>query len=165
MKDMKKLFTKDNLIVLVLAGILLFVIALPVGDSREAEATEIQTPVQTAPVKDSEEEQYRGELETRLEEIFSSIKGVGRVRVMITLKTSLERVVEKDQNGTESVYRTQSGNSDPFVKKTLMPKVEGVLIVAQGAGNGEVNRMLTASAEALLGIEAHRIVVVGMRPE
>ena len=53
MKDMKKLFTKDNLIVLVLAGILLFVIALPVGDSREAEATEIQTPVQTAPVKDS----------------------------------------------------------------------------------------------------------------
>ena len=84
---------------------------------------------------------------------------------MITLKTSLERVVEKDQDGTESVYRTQSGNSDPFVKKTLMPKVEGVLIVAQGAGNGEVNRMLTASAEALLGIEAHRIVVVGMRPE
>ena len=46
--------------------------------------------------------------------------------------------------------------------KTLNPRVEGVLVVAEGAGDGTVARNITEIAQALFGVEAHRVKVVSM---
>ena len=49
--------------------------------------------------------------------------------------------------------------------KTLPPRVEGVLVVAEGAGRGNVNKTIVEIAEALFGVEAHKVKVVKMEPE
>ena len=115
----------------------------------------------------------------------SSMEGVGKVEVMITVKSSRELVVEKEEpvnrsstnekdaqggsrfisqvdSGENTVYQTQGSTSEPFVVKTLPPQIEGVLVVAEGAGSGTINRNIVEIAQALFGIEAHKVKVVRM---
>lgn len=129
--------------------------------------------------------QYAGWLEERLTEALSRVDGIGKVQVMITLSASRELVVEREtsqsrsatnetdaQGGSRLVSQTQTGEtvicrsegsvSEPYVVKVLPPKVEGVLVVAEGAGTGTVNRTVTAVAQALFGVEAHKVSVVRM---
>jgi stage III sporulation protein AG len=113
------------------------------------------------------------------------MESVGHVKVMITLKASEELVVEKEEpvsrsstNETDSqggtrivnqveteettVYRTDGTTSEPYVVKTLSPEIEGVVVVAEGAGDGNVDKTVTEIAEALFGVEAHKVKVVRM---
>lgn len=131
-------------------------------------------------------EEYTEALEKKLEESLTEISGVGEVKVVITMASSTEKVVEKEQPvnrsstaetdyqggsrnvntvemGDATVYSTQSGQSEPYVVKVIQPKVEGVVVVAQGAGNGNVNRNITEAIQVLFGIEAHKIKVLKMK--
>lgn len=193
-KDLKKWFRKDNLIVLILAGVLLVIIALPTKDSggteglqAEGETTAEELPEDRADIPDAagSDEEYARQMEQRLREILSQMEGVGQVRVMITLKSSQELVVEKEQpylrsstnendaqGGNRSVnqletedntvYRTDGSVSEPYVIKTLPPQIEGVVVVAEGAGSGTVNRTIVEMVQALFGVEAHKVKVVKM---
>lgn len=190
-----KLFRKENLVVLVLAGILLFVIALPTKDSGEAggageglsniAAQKNEAVVQSAADVSSSEQAYAADLERRLTDALADMEQVGRVKVMITLKSSSELVVEREtpvsrsattetdaQGGSRSinttdmeetvVYSTNGSSSEPYVIKTYVPEIEGVLVVAEGAGSGTVNRTVTEIVQALFGVEAHKVKVVKM---
>lgn len=202
-KDFKKWFRKDNLIVMILVGVLLVIIALPTKDSSgadsqqtERENTESRLSDGNSPgnkisddsmeiVAADSDEEYARQLEQRLRDILSQMEGVGKVRVMITLSSSRELVVEKEQpylrsstneNDAEggsrlvsqleteenTVYRTDGNVSEPYVIKTLPPQVEGVVVVAQGAGSGTVNRTIVELVQALFGVEAHKVKVVKM---
>lgn len=197
-KGIQKWFRKDNLIILVLTGILLVIIALPTG-SRKEDTVEGEGAGSITAVSGTEgqaggerageaEEDYAACLEARLTEILSRMAYVGKVEVMITLKSSSELVVEKEQPVTRSstnesdsqggiravsqvdsrentVYRTEGSTSEPYVVKTLPPRIEGILVVAEGAGNGTVNRTIVEIAEALFGVEAHKVKVVKMEQE
>ena len=46
--------------------------------------------------------------------------------------------------------------------KVYAPKIEGVLVVAEGAGSGTVNRTIADIVQALFGIDAHKVMVVKM---
>ena len=201
-KGIEKWFQRDNFIILVLAGILLLVIALPTKDtSKTNEGTQQSkqntidtaqnlkgstTEIQSQPNEQSESEgDYLASLETRLEKIISGM-GVGKVRVMITLQSSEELVVEKDKPLTrattterdseggsrdvyqtdtkeETIYTTIGNDSQPYVIKTLMPTVEGVVVVAEGAGIGENSKNISEAVQALFGIEAHKIKVLKLK--
>lgn len=199
----KKWFQRDNLIILVLSGVLLFIIALPMDNSTSQksedsvikinqesilqDSTDGKAGTQGAEdsVEDTGEYDYVDYLEEKLENTLENISGVGKVDVMITLLSSEELVVEKDTpvsssstNETDSeggsrvisqtdarettIYRTEGNDSEPYVVKTLLPKVEGVLVVAQGAGNGTVDKNITEIVQALFGVEAHKVKVVAM---
>ena len=60
------------------------------------------------------------------------------------------------------VYRSDGSRNEPYVVKTLAPQIEGVLVIAQGAGNGTVSRTIVEIAQALFGVEAHKVRVVKM---
>lgn len=203
-KGLEKYFRKENLVVLVLAGILLFIIALPVKDKEDGKADndmgaagqgtpsrgtadvpeEKETPARLAGVAGTDEE-YVAYLEKRLTDSLSQMSNVGKVKVMITLKESSELVLEKDtvntrsatdesdaQGGSRSiseatfeentVYSSEGTNSEPYVVKVYAPKIEGVLVVAEGAGKGTVNRTIAEIVQALFGIDAHKVMVVKM---
>lgn len=204
-KGIKKWFQRDNLIIIILSGVLLLIIALPVDNGRSSPQNQSQDQgvtmdgqkgmpsaqsktgeVQTADVGGLTQDEYTAELELRLSNILSGISGVGKVRVMITLQSSEELVVEKDQPlsrsnttendaeggsrsifttdaGEETVYRNVGSDSEPYVIKTLTPKVEGVVVVAQGAGSGDINKGITEAVQALFGLEAHKIKVLKMK--
>lgn len=193
----KKFFRRDNLLILILAGILLFIIALPTKESGgksgdEAgkkgvlSGTEIAAGEgEAAPVQETQQPDYAAELERRLTEALSEMEEVGKVRVMITLKSSEELVVEKERPvnrsmttetdarggsrsvntseiGESVVYSSAEGSSAPYVIKTYAPEVEGVLVVAQGAGSGTVDRTVTEIVQALFHVDAHKVKVVKM---
>lgn len=130
-----------------------------------------------------EQEQYIKEMEAKAESLLSGVSGAGQVKVMITLRASSEQVVEKDMPVTRSqtseqdsqggsrmvsefatedatVYRKGNGYEEPYVIKTLSPSVEGVVVVAEGAGNGEVSKNLSEAVQILFGVEAHRVKVL-----
>ncbi len=198
-KGLEKYFRRDNLLILVLAGILLFIIALPTSDGEKADSgmkektkalsgETLQTgDGQTPGVNPGTgtDEDYAAAMEQRLTEALADMAGVGKVRVMITLKSSRGLVVEKEeqmeqssvketdsQGGSrisdqasreETVVRSTDGsNSEPYVVKSYVPEIEGVLVVAEGAGSGTINRTVTEVVQALFGVEAHKVKVVKM---
>lgn len=199
-----KWFRRDNLLILVLLGVLLFIIALPVKkEDSAAEAAEITeqynagiltssgqkdagqqdvVETQTRAVTAESPEEYTAYLEGKLKKMLESVRGLGEVEVMITLESSEEKVVEKDMTaersnteeqdsaggirtvsssntGYETVYQEGSQGA-PFVVKTITPKVEGVLVVAEGAGKGNMTSEITQIAQALFGVEAHKVKVL-----
>ncbi len=199
-KGIHKWFRRDNFIILVLSGILLVIIALPAKEDTgqkgsstllpsdrsflqsESDRTEHDNSVSVEP---DNGQAYASDMEKRLTDALSRIAGVGKVKVMITLKSSKELVVEKEQpvqrsstNESDSqggsritsqmeseentVYRTEGSLSEPYVVKTLPPQVEGVLVVAEGAGSGAINRTIVEIIQALFGVEAHKVQVVKM---
>lgn len=200
-KGLDKFFRRDNLLILILAGILLVIIALPTADGdgekssgEEAGVGSSELSAQTAQsgetggepdaswVQESELD-YAAQLESRLEDALSNMADVGKVKVMITLKSSRELVVEKEtpvsrssttetdsqggsrtvntsEMGESVVYSTDGSSSEPYVVKSLAPEIEGVLVVAEGAGSGTVNRTVTEIVQALFGVEAHKVMVV-----
>ncbi len=203
-KNWKKWFSRDNLLVLVLGGVLLFIIALPtkepdesVGQQSASEqhsggvssmlslATSSEIKGDGGAVSDDTDDAYVRNLEQRLTDILSKMENVGKVQVLITLKSSEELIVEKEQPVTRSatdekdsaggsrmvsemsseentVYRTDGSNSEPYVVKTLTPTIEGVLVVAEGAGSGTVSRTITEIVQTLFGVDAHKVKVVRM---
>ncbi len=179
--NITKYLKKENLIVLILAGVLLFVIAMPTKNEKQESATPASTPIPAKKV--IPEEEYVHYLEGKLSKVLSEMEGVGKVHVMLTLKSTEELVVEKDvqikrsqteesdseggerilstqEQGETTLQRTASGINEPYVVKTLLPKVEGVLVVAQGGDGKAINKKITEVVEALFGVEAHKVKVV-----
>lgn len=133
----------------------------------------------------SSEETYVRELEERLQKILGSIDGIGDVTVMITLEQTRELVLEKEQkklqkqteelssgesvksgwetSTEESVAYAETGKErEPVVIKQIYPKVEGVIVVAEGVENGNLKAEITQAIQALFGLEAHKIKVLRM---
>lgn len=119
----KKLFRKDNLLVLILAGILLFVIALPTKDSSKESGDALNlteagrgTEGGRADLEFTEEAaylEYAAALEMRLTEALADMADVGRVRVMITLKSSSELVVERETPVSRSRTTETDAQGEP----------------------------------------------------
>ena len=129
-------------------------------------------------------ENYEEYLEKRLTNALESVDGVGRTEIVITLKSSGQKIVEKDQsinnqsdsntneagitNSSESkssdgtsIYERQSdGTEIPYVSKELTPEIAGVLVVADGGDNAVVVKNITDAIRALFGVEAHKIKIM-----
>ncbi len=186
----KKRLTKENMAVMALLGLLLMVIALPVKKEKQTDTQRMSSDAGEAAEpqrQETQEEEYARQMEERLEELLSAMEGVGKVKVMVTLRSSREQVVEKDvpssmdtmkesdsaggsretassQQQESTVYTTTSaGERQPYVVMTLEPAVEGVTVVAQGGGEGIVQKNITEVIQALFDIEAHKIRVVKMK--
>ena len=193
LKTWKKKLTQENMAIMALLGILLMVIAIPVKktETQKDQTAAPENKSTASGTQETEEEDntggYAGELEERLESLLASMEGVGNVKVMVTLDSSREQVVEKDIPSTmdttketdstggsrdvinsrqeeTTVYVTDSaGNKTPYVSKIREPSIEGVTVVAQGGGNAVIQKNITEVIQALFGIEAHKIKVVKMK--
>ena len=180
--SLKKL-KKDQLLILVLAGILLLVIALPT-EKKGVEKGKTETGLSpTEGLEEVSQNEYLYNLESRLKEALSQMSGVGDVTVMITLKSSAEKVVEKDvavtneavsesdsqggartthnsTHGETTVYNDGSSQSQPYVSKELSPQIEGVVVIAEGGADSVVKQNITEAVQALFGIDTHKIRIM-----
>ena len=104
---------KDKWLIILLVGLLLVVIAMPVSDIK-SDQTQDEQQVQKA--ENASEDTYTDALETRLENALAKVEGVGNVKVMITLASSSEKVVEKDQEMTSEVQEGESGGKNTYCK-------------------------------------------------
>ncbi len=108
--------------------------------------------------------------EQRLEKMLSAIKGAGDVKVYITMEDmgilelayDYKSNVKGEDKNTEqkTVIVSGSGSTNPVVVRKIQPKVLGVLVVAQGAGDEQVKMVIEKSVAAVLPVMSHRIAVV-----
>lgn len=187
---------KDRFILLFLAGILLVIIAMPIPQDKQSSkqwTTKNQTATdQTAGGNKADSivgetelttMQYGVYLQKQLETFLSSVEGVGKVKVCLTMQTSKELVPahntpytrkseeETDGNGKRTLTETQNdaqiilyeqadGSQSPLIIRQIEPTVRGVVVAAQGAGSQKVQNEIVELLEALFGIEAHKIKIV-----
>lgn len=190
---------KDQCLIIILTGILLCVIVWPVKSTESKsnisnmsdDTMEIHKDVLSSePGRMSEsdmESDYVSYWEDKLENTLSYVEGAGEVKVLITLKESEEKIVEKD--GMEEVSETaendaaggnrtvgesrlekttiytidESGNSVPYVVKTIPPMIEGVVVIAQGADQILVRQNIIEAIQVLFDIDMNKITVVKMK--
>ncbi|MBR6737512.1 MAG: hypothetical protein IKL82_04020 [Clostridia bacterium] len=114
-------------------------------------------------------EDYASQLESKVEKLLSSIEGVGKVEVFITVDGSSEEVLAKTvetkiENGvkitTESLILI---SGKPYVTKVLSPKIIGVTIVCKGANKVAVKVAITECVKSALQIDAERIKILKMK--
>ncbi len=188
--DKIKSFKKEQILILLLCGVLLLVIAVPTDDSatRTQSQTEPQIKAQendTASSLSGSEKDRVQQLESRLKAILSQVEGIGKTEVMLTLKSDGRRIIEKDieqsqgkeenqeenaaavsdqaSSSENTVYqRDAQGNELPYVTEELEPEIAGVLVIAQGAKDASVISEITEAVMALFGVEAHKIKVMKM---
>lgn len=126
---------------------------------------------------------YEEAYQSQLKEILTKIVGVGEVEVLVTIESTEEIAVErnttesqqvtneKDQQGAtrhitdvsrsgEVVIYEVSGGNQPLVLKTIKPKIRGVLVVARGAENLTVKKMITEAVERGMDVPANRISIL-----
>ncbi|CAM4522867.1 stage III sporulation protein AG [Paenibacillus endophyticus] len=122
-------------------------------------------------------------LEIRLKEILEKIVGVGTVDVLVTVDSTEEIEIvrdtqesqqvtdENDPNGGKRhitsiskdgqvVLYEVSGDQKPIVTKTINPRIRGILIVAKGAENATVRRLIVNAVEKGVSVPVNRISVV-----
>lgn len=124
-------------------------------------------------------------LEQSLEDILSKMAGVGKVQVLVTYSETSEVVAmynekntsnnteETDTNGgtrrisqtdtdKEIIYEEKNGEKVPITQKVIMPKIEGAVITAEGAGNINVKTNIIQAVSAATGLSTYRIQVFEM---
>lgn len=87
--------------------------------------------------------EYKKNLEEELSEICSSVRGVGKCRVMVTF-----------ERGEEKVYKGSS------LIESRPPKVMGVTVVCRGADSDAVRSEIVDMMVALFDIGANRVSVL-----
>ncbi len=181
-KIKEKKLKRSDWLILVLAGILILIIALPTDTKEKKQAEKSKENISK---ENNTMEASKDEIERKLEDILEKIDGAGDVKVMITYQDSGTQVGEKDKNTSENsleesdstggvrstkeqqlqestVYEDADAGNTPFVSKELLPKVEGILIVASGGDNQKVKQNIAEAGLALFQVEAHRIKIVKM---
>lgn len=113
--------------------------------------------------------------EKKLEELLGKIKGVGNVKVMLSLAGSGESILAKDsdlrysgavtapdsyEKQTQTVMTSQgSGNESVVVTKRIYPAYRGALIVCTGGEDAAVRLAVTEAVSVLTGLGSDRISI------
>ncbi|MBS4539990.1 hypothetical protein GOQ27_16050 [Clostridium sp. D2Q-11] len=123
---------------------------------------------------------YSNELEIKLENILSQMKGVGEVDVMITLVETVESIpainktnnkeitTENDAQGgnrnvtreesTEQVVVSGSENSMMTIKE-IKPEIKGVIVSAQGASDIRIKETIYGAVKTVLGLSGNKVSI------
>lgn len=180
----------SNIIVVCLVGVLLIIAASFFKDNSSfTTLTNKNAKNSTSDSQDSSkltEDTYRSDQENKLKSLLQSIQGVGSVQVMIYFDTGEEQVPAINQNSSTSVINevdnsggkrttsqsnssntvviTNNGDkSEPLIIQTNKPKVNGVLIVAEGAEDSNVKFNITNSVAELFNIPENKVNVFPMK--
>jgi stage III sporulation protein AG len=170
------------LIAIFAAGVLLLVLAQAFRGREEPRIADVN-PSYTA--RQPAETGERG-LEERLAEILSLVEGAGRVNVLLHTSRGPQRVyaldetrdesetIEKDGEGGERSQRTsrtasshvtlnrREGGQEPLILYENAPRIEGVIIVAEGGSDIFVRDALKRATSSLLGVAIHNVTVLPM---
>jgi len=135
--------------------------------------------------KNTDSGEYEKSIENKLKETLEKVQGVGKVEVMINFESGEEQVPavnvndstnttnEKDtsggtrtttqnNNGSTVVVTNNGEKSEPLIVKTYKPKVSGVCIVAEGAGDKITQLRIAKAVEDLFDITDDKVNVYPM---
>lgn len=128
---------------------------------------------------------YQDKVKNELKNVLTKIKGVGEVEVIIHFEGGEElipaldseksttvteerdsnggnRVNNNNKDGTKVVMSNQGSSTQPLILKKYNPKIIGILIVAEGAGDPKISYDLTKIVSSLYDISDSKVSVIPM---
>lgn len=157
---------KYALLVLFLGMALLLI---PFGSKKEPE----QEPESDTAITD---EEYASQIEARMVQMLSQIRGAGQVQVMLTLQRGSQteyqtdtQVSSNDESSQKSEERKTvilsegSAYDKAAVSAVEYPQFQGALIICEGADQSTVRLDLIHAVSALTGLSSDQITVVKMK--
>ena len=147
-------------LVAVLVGVA--ILLLP---GRKAAVEEITVLTEETPQKDMAQE---------LSALLSKIEGVGKVEVMLTIRSGETTYYQRDEdissNGDSSSLRQETivltdseRNEHPLITQVLPPQYLGAVIVCQGADQPSVKWAIVEAVSKATGLGADQITVLKMK--
>lgn len=142
-----------------LAGVLLIALTEWLPDSNEGRGAALSVTVT--------ERQIELALEQRINDLLSSVEGVGRCRTMVTLESGAQTVYAADTLFTAAgeeqttVLRVETETGPVGLKLTeIQPTVKGVAVVCDGGGNPAVCQRVIDVVTTAFHISERRVCVV-----
>ncbi len=187
--DKLKQFGLSKLVFVLVAGILLLLLVSEMLNTtnKQVSTSKITSHKSNQKVQNNTTtEEYIYDLENRLKQVLKKVENIGDVEVMITVKSSKESVVLKDENSQEEtteeqdsaggsrksnskssqdetgLQQSESGGTLPYIVKELEPEIAGVLVIAEGGNNEVVKSDVIAAVQVLFDVPAHKIKVMKM---
>lgn len=152
-------YKKQLIIIIGIIGVMLIVLSELVSSPSNQKIDENEIDYQ----------EYISMLESKTQDIISSINGVGKCKVMITLEQTNENIFAKNtdestQNGhnskkSEYVLYENENNDEPILIKQYFPKVYGVVVVCQGGDDDATKEAVISSISSLYDIPYSKISV------
>ncbi|CCQ95998.1 Sporulation stage III protein AG [[Clostridium] ultunense Esp] len=167
-----------NLFIILIIGVILIIIADIFFQEKKGINSNLKLENEINYTSNIEMD-YGAILENKLEHVLGQLKGVGSVKVMITLEDTVERIPafnttknnettnELDsQGGTREIIREDmtiqvvtGSEGSPIVLKEIKPTVKGVIVIAEGAEDLEVKERLYQAVKTVLGLPGNRVEV------
>ena len=142
-----------------------------------------QSGTPTAEEGSMNSQEYLEKTEARLERLLSGVQGVGKVSVMLTLEHGVEYRYAKDEKLSQNSTTTYSGGTPqrleeeqeqeqsyllidssggrrPLVLTELPPRIQGVVVVCEGAGSAPVASRVIDVVTTSLGITSLQVCFV-----
>ena len=168
-EQLKRLWTKlgadkKNLAILAAGalGLLLLLLSSGGGESKKAGKPEDWNTLSGT---------LEQTLEKRAERLLSTVSGVGKAKVVITLKSLEAQVYAQNRDVTaegretdEYVILSEDGDEAGLREKILLPEIRGVAVSCEGGASPQVCREVSALLCAVFGVPANRVHVSPMAP-
>ena len=149
-KKIWSLIQKNRLLFLLGAAGLILLLFTSISPQKEAKDT------QKALMED-----YRSTLTEEVRAACAAVKGVGDVRILLTLASGEIAVYEKNISGENETVALAGGEGLLLAYRT--PEVLGVAVICEGGGDATVKAELTALLRATLGIDTRSIHIAPLK--
>ncbi len=155
-------------------AVIVFVVVALVLINYQPNSNEVVATVSNSGLVDyTSSTQYIDNLEVKLTDILSHIKGAGETKVMITIESGpeikvAEQVEEKTTTTssgttvtvvTNPIIINNNGEEEPLVVMEIVPKIKGVIVVSSGANDLRVRLDMLSAIQALLDVSNENIQI------
>ncbi|NLO99184.1 MAG: hypothetical protein GX386_02695 [Clostridiaceae bacterium] len=178
----RKLSTIENLILIVILGVIIILAGSYLAGSDDTEDTMNEASSLSSSDKRVSKSDYSieghdvvADIERRLAELLSKVEGAGQVSVMVYADTGSEQVpaynnIQDTRNDeradgksleiSETRQLALAGTDEPVILKVIIPQIKGVVVVAEGADDILIKAQLNNAVCTLLGIPEHRVQIL-----
>lgn len=111
--------------------------------------------------------EYAEYLENKLENVITSIKGVGQAEVVVSLEKGFEYIYQTEEetrstsNGT-SITTTSVVmiNGQPVIKEEIYPIIKGIVVVADGCGDVATRMDVLNLIQTVVEVQSSQIKIM-----
>lgn len=173
LKKLKNIKHIEIIICIIFIGLLLLIYFYGFSGTSKGSVETIGT--NTGELAFTSSSVFAKETEEKLEKIISNLKGVGSASVMVSVKSGSEiviansiteeKVISSDgesQNVTivkTPIIVTEDGESKPIVLMEVLPTIQGVIVVAEGAEDTMVKLNIYRAIQAIITVASENIQV------
>lgn len=170
-KFIPKKMNTTGLYIILIIGVVILALGSGLYGGKKADHNEINAKDEVI--------QPAEQIEKQLSQILSEIKGAGDVSVMISYESTSEKIFATDTNietaqsdeqgdagkptkktsTTKQDIKTITPGNTPVLSKQNYPKVRGVIVVADGAGDAVIKQNIILAVKSVLDIPDHKIGV------